>query len=403
MSQPRTTDPVASLTSNPVSRRQLIRHLAVAGFSTPVIASILADGAWAQDATPVATPTGPEILASIGKDPRMIQRGTTLFETPMELIDGLVTPNELFFIRANGPLTVNIDPAAWRLSVTGLVATPLNLSLADLQAMPQRTMTAFLECSGNSRGRFGDVPAAVQGTKWGNGAIGNAEWVGVSVVDVLDQAGIQPGAVDLVSQGGDFAEMQRGLPIEIALNPDVMLVWSMNGADLPNPNGGPVRLLVPGWGGIASTKWVTGLNVIDHAFDGYFNVEDYIYVDENGTVVRPVTTMPVSSVITSPMPSASVAAGAQTIAGYAWSGYGGVALVEVSVDDGATWTPATITEEAGRVSWVRFEAPWTAQAGDAVLRSRATDERVLQQPLTSPWNAKGYLMNEIYAVPVTVT
>ncbi len=402
MTQPFTTDAIPARPIAAISRRQLIGRLAAAGCATPVIASILAKGAWAQDATPVATPTGPEILASIGKDPRLIQRGTTLFETPMELVDGLLTPNELFFIRANGPLTVDIDPAAWRLSVTGLVSTPLNLSLADLQAMPPRTMTAFLECSGNSRGRFGTVPAAVQGTLWGNGAIGNAEWVGVSVVDVLDQAGIQPGAVDVVSQGGDFAEMQRGLPIEIAMNPDVMLVWQMNGADVPNANGGPVRLIVPGWGGIASTKWIVGLEVIDHAFDGYFNVQDYIYIDENGTVTRPVTTMPVSSVITAPAPQASVAAGSQTISGFAWSGYGAVAQVEVSVDDGATWAVATIAEEAGRLSWVRFEFPWDAQPGAVVLRSRATDERGLQQPASTPWNAKGYGMNEVYAVPVTV-
>ncbi len=402
MTQRLSTDAIPASAVTPISRRQLIGRLAAAGCATPIIASILAEGTWAQDATPVATPTGSEILASIGKDPRLIQRGTTLFETPLELVDGLLTPNELFFIRANGPITVDIDPAAWRLSVTGLVSTPLNLSLAELRAMPRRTMTAFLECSGNSRGRFGDDPKAVEGTRWGNGAIGNAEWVGVSVSTVLDQAGVQPGAVDVVSQGGDFAEMRRGLPIEIAMNPEVMLVWQMNGADVPNPNGGPVRLVVPGWGGIASTKWIVGLEVIDHAFDGYFNLQDYIYVDGNGTVTRPVTTMPVSSVITAPAPQANVMAGSQTISGFAWSGYGAVARVEVSVDDGATWTAASIAEEAGRLSWVRFAFPWDARAGSVVLRSRATDERGLQQPTSTPWNAKGYGMNEVYAVPVTV-
>ncbi|MDQ3539509.1 MAG: sulfite oxidase [Chloroflexota bacterium] len=389
--------------STALNRRQMIGRLAAAGFATPVIASILAERGFAQDATPAATPSPAATLAGLGKDERLIAQGTTTFETPMELVDGLLTPNELFFIRSNGPVSVDIDPAAWRLNVSGLVNEELELSLADLQAMPTRTITAFLECSGNSRGRFGSDPAEVDGTKWGNGAIGNAEWTGVSVAEILNQAGVQEGAIDVVSQGGDFEDMQRGLPLEIALDPDVMLVWQMNGEDLPKPNGGPVRLLVPGWGGIASTKWIVGLDVIDHAFDGTFNVESYVFIDADGTVTRPVTTMPVKSVITSPAPDASVSAGSQTISGFAWSGYAGIATVEVSTDGGANWAEASIVEEAGPLSWVRFEHPWDAAAGDAVLSSRATDERGLRQPNETPWNAKGYLMNAIFQVPVSVS
>lgn len=392
----------SDLLESGLSRRRLIGRLAAAGFSAPVIGSILAADAWAQDASPAATPTGESILASIDKDSSLIEHGTTTFETPVEAMDQFLTPNELFFVRSNGPLSIDIDPAAWRLSVTGLVNQELELSLDDLKAMPQRTITAFLECSGNSRGRFTKDPKQVDGTQWGNGAIGNAEWTGVSVVEVLNQAGIQEGAVDIVSQGGDFEDMQRGLPLEVALDPDVMLVWQMNGEDLPKPNGGPVRLLVPGWGGIASTKWIVGLDVIDKAFDGHFNIESYVVIDENGTILRPVTQMGVKSVITSPVPNASVSAGAQTISGFAWSGYGGITTVEVSVDGGTNWEEASIVEEAGRLSWVRFERPWDAQAGDAVLRSRATDDRGLQQPEDVPWNEKGYGMNAIYDVPVTV-
>jgi DMSO/TMAO reductase YedYZ molybdopterin-dependent catalytic subunit len=269
--------------------------------------------------------------------------------------------------------------------------------------MPQRTITAFLECSGNSRGRFGDDPQQVEGTQWGNGAIGNVEWTGVSVRDVLNMAGVQEGAVDLFSQGGDFEEMQRGLPVEIAYDPDVMLVWQMNGEPLPKPNGGPVRLLVPGWGGIASTKWVVGLEIIDRAFDGTFNVNSYVVINEDGTTVEPVTVMPVKSVITSPVPNASLDAGAHTISGFAWSGHGSISMVEVSTDGGETWAEAEIVEEAGRLSWVRFEFAWEAASGDAVLSSRATDERGLQQPREVAWNAKGYGMNAIYEVPVTVS
>jgi DMSO/TMAO reductase YedYZ molybdopterin-dependent catalytic subunit len=384
------------------NRRQMIGRLAAAGFSTPVIGSILAGSTFAQAATPASTPTPAETLAELGKDERLIVNGTTTFETPLDLVDGLLTPNDLFFIRSNGPVSIDIDPAAWRLTVSGLVNQELELSLADLQAMPTRTITAFLECSGNSRGRFGTDPEQVEGTQWGNGAIGNAEWTGVPVSEILDEAGVREGAIDVVSQGGDFEDMQRGLPLEIALDPDVMLVWQMNGEDLPKPNGGPVRLLVPGWGGIASTKWIVGLDVIDHPFGGHFNTESYVIINADGTITAPVTTMPVKSVITSPAPDATVSAGSQTISGFAWSGYAGIAKVEVSTDGGANWAEASIVEEAGRLSWVRFEHTWDAVAGDAVLSSRATDERGLQQPNEVPWNAKGYLMNAIFEVPVTV-
>jgi DMSO/TMAO reductase YedYZ molybdopterin-dependent catalytic subunit len=161
-------------------------------------------------------------------------------------------------------------------------------------------------------------------------------------------------------------------------------------------------LLVPGWGGIASTKWIVGLDVIDHPFGGHFNTESYVIINADGTITEPVTTMPVKSVITSPAPGTSVSAGSQTISGFAWSGYAGITMVEVSTDGGANWAEASIVEEAGPLSWVRFEHTWDATAGDAVLSSRATDERGLQQPGEVPWNAKGYLMNAIFEVPVTV-
>lgn len=381
-----------------LSRRTLVARLAAAGFATPVIAAIVRDGAWAQE----ATPTTAEALTALGKDPRLIQHGTTTFETPIELMDDFLTPNDRFFIRSNGPVSIDVPRDQWRLKVTGLVKRELDLSFADLEKMPQRTITAFLACSGNGRGLFPETPAVVEGTKWGYGAIGNAEWTGVSLIDVLDEAGVQPGAIDLVSQGGDFPEMQRGLPIEVATDPDVMLVWLMNGEELPAPNGGPVRLLVPGWGGIASTKWIVGLEVIDRPFAGPFNSESYVIIDEDGAVVRPVREVPVTSVITDPLADASLQAGPQTISGFAWSGYAGIARVEFSTDDGATWTEAPIVQEAGPLSWVKFEASWEAQPGEAVLQSRAFDERGLGQPIVTTWNAKGYLQHSIYSVPVTV-
>jgi DMSO/TMAO reductase YedYZ molybdopterin-dependent catalytic subunit len=338
----------------------------------------------------------------LGKDPRLLPQQATNFETPLELLDGLITPIDRFFIRSNGPVSVEIAPDEWRLSVVGLVERELDLTLAHLKAMPQRTITAFLECSGNSRSRFPADPKAVEGTNWGNGAIGNAVWTGVPLREVLELAGVRDGAVEVVSQGGDFEGMQRGLPIDVAMNPDVLLVTSMNGQPLPAAHGGPVRLLVPGWGAIASTKWLVGLEVIDHPFDGFYNADNYVLYDETGSETGRVTRMPVKSLITSPAGGATVSAGPRTISGYAWSGHGGIARVEVSTDGGATWSEVRIVEEAGPLSWVRFECDWHAEPGDACLMSHATDTAGNIQPEQATWNAKGYQMNTIHEISITV-
>ncbi len=397
---------------NRLSRRALVKRLAAAGFAAPVIASIIADGAWAQDAaTPVTEAfTSPftiippaddpaASLQSIGVDQPLIAHGGFNFGTPPELVDGLDVANGAFFIRSHGPSAVLEDPAQYSLMVVGHVATPLTLALDDLKAMPQRTYQSFLECSGNGRGFF--TPVA-KGGQWRNDAIGNAEWSGVPLHEVLVQAGVKDGAVDVVSQGGDFPEMQRGLPIDTAMGADTMLVLQMNGEDLPAPHGGPVRLFVPGWGGIASTKWLIGLTVLDHPFQGDFNVNNYIVIDALGAVVRPVRAMPVSSAIWTPSVDAEIKAGQVPITGYAWSGLGGIAKVEVSTDNGNTWNEATITDNGGEHSWARFEYSWDAPPGPTGLLTRATDERGTSQPGQVPWNQLGYQYNAVQRVLVNV-
>lgn len=343
-----------------------------------------------------------ELLAELGKDPRLVPYGGGNFGMPLDLqeeiaADDLIVPTERFFMRSNGPVPI-IDPQTWTLTIGGHVERPLTLTLADLQAMPQRTLTAFLECAGNGRTRFNPVP---EGTPWRNDACGTAVWEGVSLVDVLAQAGIKPGAVDLVAQGGDFPEMQRGLPLTVARDPDTLLVLRMNGEPLTVAHGAPVRLLTPGWAGISSTKWLVGLTVLDHAFAGYWNADNYVYWAEDGTALRPVQEMGVKSVIASPQADARLAAGATTIVGYAWSGYGEVATVEVSTDGGETWQPADL-QRIGRRAWVRFTLSWEATPGAHTILARATDERTLRQPVQAAWNLKGYGQNGIQVVPVTV-
>ncbi len=396
-----------------MSRRALIRQLAAAGFAAPAVASILADGAWAQGAatpeagafsspfTTIPAADDPAAsLASIGIDQPLIAHGGFNFGTPPELVTETIVANDAFFIRSHGPSAILDDPSTYRLTIDGHVATPLTLSLDDLKAMPQRTYTSFLECSGNSRGFFAPV---AKGGQWRNDAIGNAEWSGPPLHELLVQAGVKDGAIDVVSQGGDFAEMQRGLPLEVAMDADTILALQMNGEDLPAPHGGPVRLFVPGWGGIASTKWLIGLTVLDHPFQGDFNVNNSIVIDAHGAVLRPVRAMPVSSAIWTPAPGAQLTAGSAPIVGYAWSGLGGIANVEVSTDNGNSWNEASITSNGGEHAWARFEYAWDATPGPTGLLTRATDDRGASQPAQVPWNQLGYQYNAVQRLLVTVS
>lgn len=353
------------------------------------------------DAREIDLAAGPEaILVALDKDTHLTHYGGGNFGMPLDSLEpdgALIVPTARFFMRSNGPVPI-MEPDGWALRLDGGVDHPLTLTLADLQALPQRRLTAFLECAGNGRTRFDPVPP---GTPWGNDAAGNAVWEGVPLPAVLALAGVRDGAVDVVTQGGDFPEMRRGLPLAVARDPDTLLVLRMNGEPLPVAHGGPVRLLVPGWAGIASTKWLVGLSVIDRAFDGFWNSDNYVYWDADGTALRPVTELPVKSVISAPRPEVLLTPGLVTISGYAWSGHGAIAQVEVSVDGGANWADATL-QHAGRRSWARFSYEWGAPAGRHSLLARATDERGLTQPRTAAWNGKGYGQNSVHRVEIEV-
>jgi DMSO/TMAO reductase YedYZ molybdopterin-dependent catalytic subunit len=340
------------------------------------------------------------LLCDLGKDPRLVSYGGANFGMPLDLIepaDGRLVPTDRFFVRSNGPVPV-IAPETWRLEVRGNVATPLSLSLDDLQHLPSHRLEAFLECAGNGRTRFAPVPP---GTPWRNDAVGNAVWEGVSLATVLDLAGVRPETVDLVTQGGDFPEMRRGLSVQTARDPDVLIAWRMNGEPLPLAHGGPVRLLVPGWAGIASTKWLVAIEALDRAFDGFWNTDNYVIWDEHGDALRPVAEMPPKSLIALPTANEPVRAGEVTIAGWAWSGFAPIAAVAVSTDGGQNWRDACLHPGARR-GWRRWETDWQAEPGTHRLLARATDGRGLRQPRVAPWNAKGYLMNAVQEIAVDV-
>jgi DMSO/TMAO reductase YedYZ molybdopterin-dependent catalytic subunit len=313
------------------------------------------------------------------------------------LLDGFYVPNDLFFVRSNGAIP-DIDPATWTLTIDGEVANPRTLSLSDLQSLPKVELPAFLECTGNGRSRFEPV---AEGTTWKNDAAGNAVWGGVRLRDVLDAAGVQDSGIEVVSQGADLDTMQRGLPLSIALQPSTLIALTMNGEPLPAAHGAPARLLVPGWAGIASTKWLTHLTVTDKPFVGPFQGDLYVVYDADGTPIQPVREMPVKSIVVTPETGQSFNA-PLVATGFAWSGFGGIEKVETSLDGGETWQLADIVQEAGPYAWVRWEQPLDLSTGSFELCARATDRRGLTQPWKAFWNQKGYFMNEIQRVSFTV-
>jgi DMSO/TMAO reductase YedYZ molybdopterin-dependent catalytic subunit len=187
----------------------------------------------------------------------------------------------------------------------------------------------------------------------------------------------------------------------VARDPQVLVVWGMNGDSLPIAHGGPLRLLVPGWAGIASTKWLAVIEAIDRAFDGFWNSDNYVIWDERGDPLRPVAEMPPKSVLVTPADGQKISPGPVSVAGWAWSGYGPVQMVEVSADAGCSWQAADL-HPGERRGWRRWDMIWNATPGQHRLQARATDERRLSQPVVASWNAKGYQMNAIQEIVVEV-
>jgi sulfite oxidase len=314
-------------------------------------------------------------------------------------VSGTIVPNPLFFLRSNYP-PPTIDPASWRVRIDGRVKRPLKLSLGELQSLPSHSEEVWLECAGNSRRRF-DPPG--EGNQWDEQAVSNAVFKGVSLSTVLDHVGLEDDAIEVVATGSDSGTFQRSLPLDVALQPEVLLAWEMNGQPIPAPNGGPVRLVVPGWAGVASVKWPVQLELVNAPFRGYYHAERYIMADANGHIRAPVREMPVKSVIAWPAEGQVVARGSHTVFGFAWSGLGQISQVEVSTDGQRTWSAARLVPGEGPLAWRRWEFHWTASAvGPATLAARATDTAGNVQPKTIPWNKFGYLMNAIAIRGVTV-
>jgi DMSO/TMAO reductase YedYZ molybdopterin-dependent catalytic subunit len=316
---------------------------------------------------------------------------------------GTVVSNPLFFLRSNNPVP-DVQPGNWRVRLDGRVKRPLELDLAALRAMSSVTREVWLECAGNSRKRW-DPPG--EGNQWDDQAISDARFTGVPLVNLLEQAGVESDAVEIVASGydrdGQGTPFQRGLPLEVARDPSVVLAYAMNGEPIPSANGGPARLVVPRWAGIASVKWPERIEVVSSPFRGYYNAQRYIVVNGDGQTVGIVREMPVKSIMAWPSEGERIPPGSHQVFGFAWSGYAPIDKVEVSADDQRTWSPARLTHGAGPLSWTRWEFEWSvAGTGAARLAIRATDGAGNVQPTEAPWNKFGYLMNAILTRTVSV-
>jgi DMSO/TMAO reductase YedYZ molybdopterin-dependent catalytic subunit len=326
------------------------------------------------------------------------------FETSLQALGrSWITRNDRFFVRSHLPVPT-VDPASYRLEISGLVRSPASMSLADLRALPQIEAVYTLECAGNGRGLF--RAATTSGTQWERGAVGTAAWKGIKLLFLLRRAQLLPEAKHVWFEAADVGTLPevppflRSIPLEKAMDDKTLLALSMNGEPLPRLHGGPVRAVVPGWYGMASTKWVTKVRVEDRPSDNHFMAKGYRYVyPGEGPLQLPVEEMRVKSVITRPLEGAREAPGKVRIQGFAWAGEAGVRLVEVSADQGKSWQPAGFMGETEPLAWRTWatELEFTSPARVTVM-ARATDGKGEVQPVEARANAAGYANNSIHVV-----
>ena len=328
---------------------------------------------------------------------------------PLEALRYDTTPPGLHYLLVHFDIPT-IEAGAWRLRVGGLVRQPLELTLENLMARPASTVAVTVECAGNGRARLQPRPVS---QPWLGEAIGTARWTGTPLAPLLEEAGIEPDALELVFtgadrgiQGGQEEDYGRSLTIAQALRPEVMLVWAMDGVALPPQHGFPLRLLVPGWYGMTSVKWLTNIEAVAEPYQGYQQAVAYRYSRDADDPGSPVERMRVRALMIPPgIPEylsrqRFVAAGTISLSGRAWSGSGIVTRVEVGVD--GAWAEASLEPHVGDFAWRGWSFDWQAVPGDHELSCRATDATGAVQPLEAPWNYRGLGNNAVQRVVVTV-
>ena len=345
-----------------------------------------------------------------------VSEGPVVRESPITSYDSRITPTERFYVRNHFEKVPDLDSETWYLKVDGLVDRSLDLSFDRILALPSAESIITLECAGNSRSYL--TPPA-EGLSFKHGAVSTARWKGVTLALVLERAGVREGAKEVVFHGADTGEEEedgavfatdlpycRSLPIDTAQGSDILLAYEMNGAPLTRDHGFPLRLIVPRWYGMASVKWLTRIQVVDKPFNGFFQKRRYVFIDEgpeDKPERRPVTTLQVKSIITTPRHGEVIRPGPFAIKGFAWSGEGDVTGVEVTTDGGQNWSETRLLGESTRNCWRRWEFDWTASGpGHFIFMARATDSAGNRQPKSIPWNFRGYANNAIHTLAVEI-
>ena len=341
--------------------------------------------------------------------PAELRLATRNHGMPLEALAYDVTPAGLHYLLIHYDIPV-VDGEAWRLSVSG--ARDLSLSLADLRSRAEVTLAVTLECAGNGRARLSPRPIS---QPWLLEAVGTAEWTGVRLRDLLDEAGliedpleVRFRGLDRGVEGGEVQFYERALPLADAMRDEALLAWGMNGEPLPPQHGFPLRLVVPGWYGMTSVKWLDSITLSSEPFTGYQQSRGYRLRQTPDEPGEPVTRMvPRSLMIPPGMPDFATRErlldlGPCLLRGRAWSGLGAITAVDVSVDGGATWSPARLGPSSEH-AWRAWEFDWDVTAPGAYeLRCRATDDAGNTQPHDPPWNLGGYANNSVHRVPVRV-
>jgi DMSO/TMAO reductase YedYZ molybdopterin-dependent catalytic subunit len=330
---------------------------------------------------------------------------------PLEALHYDLTPPGLHYLLVHYDIPV-LDAAAWRLEVGGHTDRTLVLDLDEIRSRPRSSLPVTMECAGNGRARLRPRPVS---QPWLNEAVGTAEWTGTPLAPLLREAGVRDGAVDVAFVGADHGiergveqDYARGLALADALADDVLLAYEMDGRPLPAQHGAPVRLVVPGWYGMAQVKWLVRIQVLDRAFDGFQNVTAY-RIKQRDEPGEPVTRMRPRALMTPPgfpdfmTRTRVVDLGEHVLEGRAWSGWAPVTRVEVSVDGGVSWAPAALDPIVGRWAWRRWTHRWLADTpGVFELQCRATDEAGNGQPTAQPWNRQGMANNLVQRIRVVV-